>query len=61
VGFVFYSRGYVGATLFPGDPVSFCAVSFETFERYGFVEMVAGKRSKKPVAKSVDFDICIPA
>ena len=31
----------------------------KTFERYGFVEMVAGKRSKKPVAKSVDFDICI--
>ena len=33
----------------------------KTFERYGFVEMVAGKRSKKPVAKLVDFDICIPA
>jgi len=35
--------------------------TLKTFERYGFVEMVAGKRSKKPVAKSVDFDICIPA
>ena len=27
----------------------------KTFERYGFVEMVAGKCWKKPVAKSVDF------
>ena len=35
--------------------------TLKTFERYGFIEMVAGKRSKKPVAKSVDFDICIPA
>ena len=31
----------------------------KTFEHYSFVEMVVGKRSKKPVAKSVDFDICI--
>ena len=35
--------------------------SLFTFERYGFVEMLAAKRSKKPVAKSVDFDISIPA
>lgn len=35
--------------------------TLRTFERYGFVEMVAGKRSKKPVAKAVDFDISIPA
>ena len=33
----------------------------KTFERYRFVELVADKRSKKPAAKSVDFDICIPA
>ena len=35
--------------------------TLRTFERYGFVEMVAVKRSKKPVAKAVDFDISIPA
>ena len=35
--------------------------TLKTFEKYGFVEMVATKRSKRPVAKAMDFDICIPA
>ncbi|MFV1983473.1 MAG: helix-turn-helix domain-containing protein [Thiohalomonadales bacterium] len=34
--------------------------TLKTFESYGFVEMVANARSKKPVAKATEFDICIP-
>jgi len=41
------------------EPVFQYSRTLKNFERYGFVEMIAGKRSKKPVTKSVDFDICI--
>ena len=35
--------------------------TLKTFERYGFIKMEKTARTKKPVAKAVDFDIMVSA
>lgn len=35
--------------------------TLKTFERYGFIKMEKTARTKKPIAKAVDFDIMVSA
>lgn len=35
--------------------------TLKTFERYGFIKMEKTARTKKPIAKAIDFDIMVSA